>query len=219
MMFTRIGLALIAICGAISGCADSISIQSRSFKAQSFENVKTVAVIDFAGDFGGQAVADILTMELMKAGYKVVERDNLRRIIDEQKMGAEESGQLDLTEQERLELIGRNITADLIITGNLVRLTPVRYERESDKSVKFPPATCEITARAADSVTGRVVWTCIVNVTARARNGTYVWPLDWITEACAELVESLKNPQYQDKSESYSGSKIETMRKARASHI
>jgi len=215
MLHTRIIIATLAVCLLNTACSDSLSIQTRSFQAQDLSNVKTVAVVDFAGDFGGQAIADILTMELMKADYQVVERDNLRRVIEEQKMGAEDSSKLDLTEKERLALIGRNITADLIITGELVRLSPVRYDREAEDRVKFPPATCEITARAVDNVTSRVIWTCVVNVTARAHDGTYVRPLDWITEACAELVESLKNPKYKDKNNSYQGRQIEVMRRAR----
>jgi curli biogenesis system outer membrane secretion channel CsgG len=171
--------------------------------------------VDFAGDYGGQALADILTMQLRRAGFQVVERDNLRRVVDEQKMGTQKEGTLDLTDKERLELIGRNITADIIITGELVRLVQVRYEREAEDRVKFPPATCELTARAVDSKTGRVVWTCVVNVTATARDGQYVKPIDPIVEACAELVESLKNTQYKDKTGSYSGPKIGEMRKAR----
>jgi len=216
MTLAKYSPVLMTICLMTMGCADSLSIQTRSFKAQDLQDIKTVAVVDFAGDSGGQAIADMLTMELMKAGYKVVERENLRRVVDEQKMGSEASGNLDLTEEERLKLIGRNITADLIVTGELVRLSPVRYERETEDRVKFPPATCEITARAVDNVTGRVVWTCVVNVTARARTGKHVHPLDWITEACAELVESLKNPEYGDKSDSYRGNEIERMRRARA---
>lgn len=199
----------------IAGCSDTISIQTRSFRAKELGDPKTVAVVDFAGDYGGQAIADILTMQLMKAGYKVVERDNLRRVVDEQRMGSDKESKLDITEQEKLKLIGRNITADLIITGELVRLTPVHYFREADDRVNFPPATCEITARAADAKTGRVIWTCVVNVTATARDGKFVHPMDWITEACAELVASINKPDYKDKSKSYSGSDIEKMRKDR----
>ncbi|MBN2561450.1 MAG: hypothetical protein JXQ75_11030 [Phycisphaerae bacterium] len=211
--------ALTGLCFLGAGCSDSISIQSRSFQARGLGDAKTVAVVDFAGDYGGQAIADILTMQLRKAGYQIIERDNLRRVVDEQKMASEESGKLDLTEKERLELIGRNIVADLIITGELVRLTQVRYEREAEDRVKFPPATCELTARAVDAKTGRVIWTCVVNVTARALDGTYVRPLDPIVEACAELVESLKNPNYKDKSKSYSGREIHEMRRARRTDV
>ncbi len=198
-----------------TGCSDSLSIQSRSFRAAQMEVSPTVSVVDFAGDAGGQALADILTMQLRKAGFAVVERDNVRRVVDEQKMGTQKESKLDLTDVERLELIGRNIAADIIITGELVRFVQVRYERESDDRVKFPPATCELTARAVDSKTGRVVWTCVVNVTATARNGKHVKPIDPIVEACAELVESLKNQKYQDKANSYSGAKIDAMRSER----
>jgi hypothetical protein len=213
--FVYATIVLFPLLGLTGGCADSLSIQTRSFQTHEVRNVKSVAVVDFAGDFGGQAIADMLTMELKKAGYQVIERDNLRRVVDEQKMGSEGRGELDLTERERLDLIGRNITADLIVTGELVRLSPVRYEREAEDRVKFPPATCEVTARAVDAQTGRVVWTCVVNVTATARDGRYVKPLDWITEACAELVESLRNSDYGDKSKSFTGADIEKMRKTR----
>lgn len=210
-------LAPFVLCtiAAVPGCGDSLSIQSRSFRVADLNSAKAVGVVDFAGDFGGQALADILTMQLKRAGFQVVERDNVRRVVDEQKMGSEKAGKLDLTEKERLELIGKNIAADLIVTGELVRLGKVRYERESDDRVIFPPATCELTARAVDSKTGKVVWTCVVNVTGTARDGKQMKPIDPIIEACAELVESLKNPKYVDKGASYSGKKIDSMRKAR----
>ena len=197
---------------ALAGCGDSLSIQSRSFQSKELRSAKTVAVVDFAGEIGGQAIADMLTMHLMKAGYQVVERDNLSRVIEEQKMGSAESGKLDLTEAERLSLIGRNITADLVVTGELVRLVPARCERVSRDRVKFPPATCELTGRAIDSKTGRVIWTCVVNVTASAKTGDYIWPLDHVNEACMELVSSLMDPKYGNKSENYRGAQIEEMR-------
>lgn len=211
----RKSFAITGLVLMVAGCGDSLSIQSRAFRAAELQDPKTVAVVDFAGDSGGQAIADILTMQLMKAGYKVVERDNLSRVVDEQQMGSDDESKLDLTQQERLELIGRNMTADLIITGELVRLSQIRYLRETEDRVNFPPATCEITARAADAKTGRVTWTCVVNVTARARDGKYVRPMDWITEACAELVASLKQENYKDKNESFTGSGIEKMRQER----
>ncbi|MCP4249677.1 MAG: hypothetical protein GY778_21765 [bacterium] len=206
---------VLTLAAAISGCGDSLAIQSRSFQTRELQSARTVAVVDFAGDSGGQAIADMLTMHLMKAGYQIVERDNLRRVIDEQKMGSADQGKLDLTETERLSLIGRNITADLVITGELVRLVPARYERESDDRVKFPPATCEVTARAIDTKTGRVIWTCVVNVTATAKNGQHILPLDYVNEACLELVTSLKDPNYGNKSETYKGAEIDAMRRKR----
>lgn len=200
---------------AVAGCGDTVSIQSRSFRAAELQSVKTAAVVDFAGDSGGQAFADMLSMELMQAGYRVVERDNLRKVLDEQKMASGEAAKVDVTEKERLSVIGKNIAADLIITGELVRLVPARYERETENRVKFPPATCEVTARAVDSKTGRVIWTCVVNVTATAKDGKYVKPLDYINEACAELVLSLSDPKYGNKTGAFRGKQIEDMRKAR----
>jgi hypothetical protein len=209
-MNALLGLTACLLAGA--GCGDSLSIQSRSFQTKGVKSAKTVAVVDFAGASGGQAIADMLTMHLMKAGYQVVERDNLSRVIEEQKMGSAESGKLDLSETERLSLIGRNITADLVITGELVRLVPARCERVAHDRVKFPPATCELTGRAIDSKTGRVIWTCVVNVTASAENGDYIWPHDHVNEACMELVSSLMNPDYGNRSENYRGVQIEKMR-------
>ncbi len=130
-------------------------------------------------------------------------------------MGAGQAAKLDLTETERLSLIGRNIAADLVITGELVNLVSARYERVADDRVKFPPATCEVTARAIDSTTSRVIWTCVVNVTATATDGKYIRLLDYINEACIELVASLKDPSYGNKIETFKGAEIEEMRGAR----
>lgn len=211
---TRTVLLIAAM--AAPGCGDSLSIQTRSFQRPELRSVHAVAVVDFAGDSGGQAIADMLTMHLMHAGFQVVERDNLARVIDEQHMGAEDSGKLDISETERLSLIGRNIAADLVITGEVVRLVPARYERVSDTKVKFPPATCELTARAIESSTGRVIWTCVVNVTAMARDGNQLMPLDYINEACMELVTSLKDPKHGDRIVRLQGVQIQKMRESRS---
>ncbi len=216
-MKTSTGILVLMLPAALTlaGCADSLSVQSRSFQAKELRGVKTVAVVDFAGDIGGQAIADMLTMHLVKAGFQVVERDNLQRVLEEQKMGAGQSARLDVTEAEQLSLIGRNIAADLVITGELVKLVPARYERVADDRISFPPATCEITARAIDTSTSRVIWTCVVNVTAAATDGRYIRLLDFINEACIELVASLKDPGYGNKMKTFKGREIEEMRKAR----
>jgi curli biogenesis system outer membrane secretion channel CsgG len=198
----------------MAGCADSVSIQSRSFKLPVEGSIKRVAVVDFAGE-GGQAVADLLTMHLQKAGYEVVERQYLSDLI-QGAIRPVQNGQTDATFTERLCKIGKLINADIVITGDLVNLAPPMCVRASDNTLKFEGANCELAARAFDVRTREVFWTCVVNISTTAKDGTVVKGLDYVDEACAELVASMTVANYADGIKLYKGSDVVKHRKERA---
>ncbi len=205
-------LALIAVCS--SGCGDTLSIQCRSHRVDNPEEVKRVAIVDFAGE-GGQAYADMLTMHLQRAGYNVVERQYLSDLYKGALQPAKE-GDTDATLTERLSKIGRLLNADAVITGDLVNCVAPTYERESENRLRYVGGSCELAVRAFDVRTREVFWTIVINVSATAKNGQQLEVLDFADEACAELAEAFANAQYKDGQRFFRGPEIEAMRGRRA---
>jgi len=206
--------ALILCAAALAGgCSDSLSIQTRGYRQATEAPIQRVAVVDFAGEVG-QGVADMLTMHLSREGFIVVERQYLSDLM---RGGLEpiKADQTDATLAEKLSKVGKLLHADAIITGDLVRLQSVPFEREDKNRVKYEGAACELSARAFDVRTREVFWVTIVSVTASAKTGKQLRPLDHLNEACAELAESLATENYKFGSHVYSGPEIEEHRKAR----
>lgn len=93
---------------------------------------KKIAVFDFndaSGALGsGNVIADLITAELMRKGYGVVERSRIETILNEQKMRI--SGIID--ESTAIE-IGKILEVDAIVTGalsqyNVYTTSQPRYE-------------------------------------------------------------------------------------------
>ena len=105
-------MILLGVACVAGGCGDSLAVQGQSHKVKLDAPIKRVAVVDFAGD-GGQAIADMLTMHLMKAGYEVVERQYLSDLF-RGAINPSREGQTDEDPAERLSKIGRALNADAI---------------------------------------------------------------------------------------------------------
>jgi uncharacterized membrane protein len=156
----------------------------------------------------------MLTMHLNREGFEVVERQYLSDLL---RGGIEpiKEGQTDATLTERLGKVGKLINADAVITGDLVRLQPARFERADEDHLKYESAACELSARAFDVRTREVFWITIVNVTASAKDGKYLAPLDHVNEACAELAQSFADLDYTHGTRVYSGREIAELRQDR----
>jgi len=208
-------LFLLVLLGtAAGGCAaDTIYIQANSFKTPHAAQIKTVAVVDFAGDSGQQAIADILTMNLFLAGYDVVERKHLQSLVTEKELAKD--GFKDLSDLEKAKSLGKILNADAIITGNLIRIKAPRYTKKGENRLTYESAVIELSARAIDTKTGKVFWTCVINATSNAETGEWLEIMDFINEPCAELVYSLKAPDYPSKGRTYKGAEIGARRRQR----
>lgn len=208
-------VVLLAACSIplLAGCADTLSIQTRSFRVHIEDPVRRVAVVDFAGE-GGQGIADMLTMHLQRAGFDVVERQYLSDLL-QNAVNPIREGHTDATLTERIAKIGKLLNADAVITGDLVNLARPRYQRKSETRLVYAGAVCHLSARAFDVRTREVFWTTVINVTATAKNGDHLGILDYIDEACAELVESFARSDYADGTHIYRGAKITALRKKR----
>ncbi|UCG16196.1 MAG: hypothetical protein JSV19_12965 [Phycisphaerales bacterium] len=205
------GLAIL-VSVVLGGCGDRLILQTNTFRTSELQKVKRVAIVDFAGQYG-QALADIVTINFMRAGYKVIERDELRDVIREISVG--QQGLMDLSDSEKAKLFGKILNADVIVTGQLVRRVPPSYEKKGEDRLVYESATLEIAARAFDAKTGKVFWTAVVNGTATAKTGEQLELMDYMNEPCRQLVYSFKDPNYRDVAEVYEGQEIEALRSKR----
>ncbi|MBN1513093.1 MAG: hypothetical protein JXB13_13850 [Phycisphaerae bacterium] len=209
----RLACAVTLLMGtALTGCSDRLILQTSTSRTPELRDVKRVAVVDFAGEHG-QAVADLITISLMQADYEVVERDQLRDIVRELQVGKMDL--MSLSDEEKAQIFGRILNADVILTGQVVRKVIPFYEKEDEDHLVYESATLEIAARAFDARTGKVFWTAVVNGTATAKNGRHLRVLDYINEPCRELVYSLRNPKYEDIAEVFEGAEIVVRREER----
>lgn len=144
-------ILLAIFCLFIFSCSSLIN----SYKNQNvdFENYKKLAVTSFLCDseyLSGQTLADFITVEFMRKGYQIVERNQMKIIIDEKVLNT--TG-LTETQKKNLKILG----IDAIITGtfqskrsSIPQLPEVKemiFEQNSNMSVKM-----------IDSQTGEVLW-------------------------------------------------------------
>ncbi len=196
----------IALSFAALGCwEDVLTVDSTSLHARPVEKKAKVAVLDFAGK-GGQAIADLMTMNLFKAGYEVVERDRIRELIFEQQIGVE--GYKEMSDVEKARRLGRITNADYLFTGELVKASYPRYSKPhwwlieaAETQVAYTQARLDIVARAVDAKTGEIVWIGRSNVTCKAGRGKWLGVMDFISKPCAELTKAFGDPEYKGTSE------------------
>lgn len=83
-----------------------------------FDENSKIAVFSFKtpeGTQGGALVSDMFTALLEEKGYKVVERDNIERILREQEIIGE--GKTSLTDLDIAERLGKLVAADYMVFG------------------------------------------------------------------------------------------------------
>ncbi len=192
-------LGYVAIWLAALGCAkDALYIHTVTYRAPNQPQARKMAVVDFAGE-GGQAIADLLTLHLFRAGFQVVERDRIQDVIREAEMTLQ--GFKELSDLEKAQRLGRILNAEVIMTGRLLQLRrpaymPYKSSIFSPLRFRYALGGAQIAARAIDVRTGRVVWICLVQVNASAGKGEYLKLMDYVSQPCAELVRSFKNKSY-----------------------
>ncbi len=104
----------------------------------------TIGVMDFAssGQKGsGTLVSDTFSIHFFKQGLKVVERQNIKKIVEEQKRAA--SGMLKMSEKEIAKRIGKLTRADFILFGAVTQYhfentkLPVPYKIDQKEYNKY----------------------------------------------------------------------------------
>jgi len=117
----RIVLLVVAVllAGTVIGCS---SVNVRSYAAAHFkaEAVQKVAVAEVVGAVEGEPVknqlSDFLAMQLVRRGFVVVERTQIKAVIAEQERVAE-----DATATERALTVGRLLNVDAVAIINIPR--------------------------------------------------------------------------------------------------
>ena len=194
-----------------AGCArDTLYVHSVAYRSPDQPEAKKIAVVDFAGE-GGQAIADMMTVHLFRAGYSVVERDRIHDVILEAQMTIE--GFKEMSDIEKAQRLGRILDADVIVTGRLLKLRPPAYAARKDfltgeVRYRYPLAGAQIAARAIEARTGEVTWICLAHVNASAGKGKHLRIMDYVYQPCAELVKSFKDASFQGRAVILHGARI-----------
>jgi hypothetical protein len=185
---------------------DRITISSTCYWLPGATVPNRVAVLDFegqrfqgGGSRGGQALTDVMIMNLLENGFTVMERDHLQDVLAELEMG--EKGYQQLSDVEKAQKLGKVLNAEAIITGKLLRQDPPRAMKAKGGKDKlaFGNGNVELAARAINVQTGEIIWMTTINTVAESKTGQMVRYSDYLDEACAELVYSLKHPDYKEK--------------------
>jgi len=118
-MIGRIGAMLLTVAMLCTyGCASGESYTRPDFH---FGSVESVAVVSVEGQVRGEAgknqIADFFAMELLKKGYRVVERGQVKALLAEQEFQASE-----FTRPEGAAQVGRILNVSAIVLVNVPRL-------------------------------------------------------------------------------------------------
>jgi len=138
MRTALVGVLLTSL--AVAGCASSTG-ESQAVVGYDFSKIDKVAIIEVTGRVYGEAVknqiGDYFTFELMKRGYQVIERKDIKALLKEQEFQAS-----DLTTDEGAAKAGKilNVPAALLIN------IPKYDER------------LEMTAKLLDVENGTILW-------------------------------------------------------------
>ena len=110
----------------LNSIEDSINTKTNIVKFRRRYNpimrTSTIGVMSFSASDNsniGDTAADILSICLLREGYKIVERQNIKKIIEEQEMAASKRQKLD--DREIIQKIGKLTHADYIIFGSVTQ--------------------------------------------------------------------------------------------------
>jgi len=158
----KIFLAVFLLAIFLAGCSSQrVAIR----KDYNFSNIKRVAILGFSShmDFrnSGDAVADEFLLQLMRKGYKVIERSKINSILSEQQLYA--ANKID---EETVKRVGKILGVDAILTGSVIKYVEdkktVIYFNDKDgyptSQSHLQLAEISVSARLFDVETGEVVW-------------------------------------------------------------
>jgi len=125
----------------VAGCASSHA-ESQPAAGYNFENVDRVAIVEVTGRIYGDAaknqIANMFTMELMKKGYTVVERSQVKAILKEQEFQAS-----DLADPQGAAKAGQILNVPAVMMIDIPK-----YNNEK----------INVTAKLVDVQTAAILW-------------------------------------------------------------
>lgn len=123
---------------SLLGCSTAESYYQKGYD---FSQVEKVAVVDVIGPVGGEAaknqIADFFVMELLKKGYKPIERSQVQILLNEQKFQAS-----DITSQTSVARAGEILNVPVVLFVNIPKF------KES----------FSLTAKMVDVENGSILW-------------------------------------------------------------
>lgn len=136
-----IWIGMLAAVVGVSGCASSTA-DSQAVAGYDFGGIDSVAIVDVTGRVYGEAVknqiSDMFTIELMRRGYRVIERRNIRALLKEQEFQAS-----DLTTDQSVARVGRILNVPAVMVIDIPRYRDGRMD---------------MTARLLDVEDGTILW-------------------------------------------------------------
>lgn len=158
-------LFALSLCISLSGCA-----AYRQNSRIETNQLKTVAVLPFSsvsGGSAGQEAADQLALKLLANGYVVIDRSRTTAVVNETKFyGA------GLNDEVRNALQAQNITAVAFGSVNAFGCEPKKDVTYAGKLVQKTRCTISLTAKIADTTTGRLLWGMTSTDSAESENLT-----------------------------------------------
>ncbi len=123
-----------------------------------FSRYSRLAVLPLTDYFNspgsGQQVADIISFELLKRGFSVIDRANTQKILSEQKLSL--SGVLDETS---ILAVGRILGVQALLTGSINEYsTTYSYISFAKDPTYMPISATGLTLKLIDTETGEIVW-------------------------------------------------------------
>jgi hypothetical protein len=194
-------LALAATCAAgCFGVRDSVTtvLQANRYGQFAVAPGQKVAVLTFTG-YKGSGLADLVSIEFLRHGVDVVERNILDRIVAEARRTEAGLYDNDLSDAEILRQIGKITEADFVICGDTDAVDPdtIRFLRDDfgRQSPRFFLSYARISLRAFSTKTGEVAWWGTSEATTQAPWGNDVRLMDHLRMAARRAVDSMMNPQ------------------------
>lgn len=186
----------------LGGCArESMTSTIQANRASQFSIApgKKVAVLAFTGP-AGSGLADLVSIELLRHGVDVVERNILDRVVAEVRRTEAGLYNADLSDAEIIRQIGQITEADYVVFGDTAVVDPptAHYYYPHDigpTAPKFPVGYSRIAARAFAAATGEVVWWGTCETTVQGPKGAYVRLMEHLRVSARRTVDSMMDPR------------------------
>ena len=142
----RIAAAFLVAAGLGCGCASAPVVAVKP--GFDLGKVGRVALVEFADQSGspgsGQVVSQALEPYLLRAGYNLVERSQVRRILEEQSFG-----QAGAVAASSVETLGRLLSVQALVLGSVTGFVPERSEvyLQSVSNVAYDPVYQTVQSR------------------------------------------------------------------------
>ena len=146
-------LMLVAIAVFLVSCASNSIVVKPGYD---FSKIKRIAVIEFRNSAyypnSGVMVSQLFAKYMLKAGYNVVERDELDAILRERNLSLS-----NLLNPDHTKNYGKISGIDAIVTGSIPMVVPEQYFYEAGNP-RFIAAQVGVTARMISVETGELLW-------------------------------------------------------------